>query len=194
MELREVIGRRRSIRFVKTYKPVEPEKIQRMFEAARIASHWGNVQSLKAVAVFRDSASAEVLDAITATVVGWQVKIAPVVIVWYLDPEMVDQQSDRLRELLDIGALGFGDAETKRKGLEEQLIPLFSNLLEHLKMPGMGGIELLGWLREKIHARGSLLPAGELCREVTGAALSIEPYLDYLTTKFGEIYGFDPSA
>ena len=40
----------------------------------------------------------------------------------------------------------------------------------------------------------SLLPAGELCREVTGAALSIEPYLDYLTTKFGEIYGFDPSA
>ena len=53
---------------------------------------------------------------------------------------------------------------------------------------------MLGWLREKVHARGSLLPAGELCREVTGAALSIEPYLDYLTTKFGEIYGFDPSA
>ncbi len=61
MELRETIGRRRSIRFVKTYKPVEPEKIQRMFEAARLASHWGNVQSLKAVAVFRDSAPEEVL-------------------------------------------------------------------------------------------------------------------------------------
>ena len=82
MQLREVIGRRRSIRFVKTYKPVETEKIQCMLEAARIASHWGNVQTLKAVAVFRDSASEEVLDAITATVVGWQVKIAPVVIVW----------------------------------------------------------------------------------------------------------------
>ncbi len=141
MELREVIGRRRSIRFVKTYKPVEPEKIQRMFEAARIASHWGNVQSLKAVAVFRDSAPPELLDAITATVVGWQVKIAPVVIVWYIDPGMVDEQSDRLRELLDIGALGFGDEETKRKGLEEQLIPLFSNLLDALKMPGMGEVD-----------------------------------------------------
>ena len=122
MELREVIGRRRSIRFVKTYKPVEPEKIQCMLEAARMASHWGNLQTLKAIAVFRDTASPDVLDAITATVVGWQVKIAPVVIVWYLDPNMLDEQGDRLRELIDVGALGFGDAETKRKGLEEQLI------------------------------------------------------------------------
>jgi nitroreductase len=141
MELREVIGRRRSIRFVKPYKPVEPEKIQRMFEAARLASHWGNVQSLKAVAVFRDSAAPEVLDAITGTVVGWQVKIAPVVIVWYIDPGMVDEQSDRLRELLEIGALGFGEREVKRKGLEEQLLPLFANLGEHLKAPGLGEVD-----------------------------------------------------
>ena len=41
MELREVIGRRRSIRFLRPYIPVEPEKIQMMFEAARIATHWG---------------------------------------------------------------------------------------------------------------------------------------------------------
>ena len=39
MELREVIGRRRSIRFLRPYMPVEPEKIQMMFEAARIATH-----------------------------------------------------------------------------------------------------------------------------------------------------------
>jgi nitroreductase len=141
MELREVIGRRRSIRFVKPYKPVEPEKIQMMFEAARLASHWGNVQSLKAVAVFRNSAPQHVLDAIRATVVGWQIKIAPVIIVWYIDTAMVDEQSDRLRELLDVGALGFGDMETKRRGLEEQLIPLFSNLLEGMKMPGMGEVD-----------------------------------------------------
>ena len=36
MELLEVIGRRRSIRYLKPYKPVEKEKIQIMFEAARI--------------------------------------------------------------------------------------------------------------------------------------------------------------
>jgi carboxypeptidase Taq len=47
---------------------------------------------------------------------------------------------------------------------------------------------LLGWLREKVHRRGSLLLAGDLCREVTGGSLSPRPYLDYLKSKFGEIY------
>jgi nitroreductase len=56
MELRQVIGNRRSIRFLLPHRPVEPEKIQRMLEAARLASHWGNVQSLRAVVVFKDSA------------------------------------------------------------------------------------------------------------------------------------------
>ena len=56
MELRQVIGNRRSIRFLLPHRPVEPEKIQRMLEAARLASHWGNVQSLRAVAVFKDTA------------------------------------------------------------------------------------------------------------------------------------------
>ena len=70
MELREVMGNRRSIRFLLPHKPVEPEKIQRMLEAARIASHWGNVQSLRAVVVFRDSASEEVIDALMAPDTG----------------------------------------------------------------------------------------------------------------------------
>ena len=68
MQLREVMGRRRSIRFMRPYKMVEPEKIQRMLEAARIASHWGNVGSTRAVVVFRDTAPKEALDAITAPI------------------------------------------------------------------------------------------------------------------------------
>ena len=141
MELREALGRRRSIRFVKPYKNVEPEKIQMMFEAARIASHWGNVQSLGAVAVHRESASQEVLDSLEATIVGWQVRIAPVVIVWYLDPEMVEEQSDRLRQLIDVGALGFGSKEERMKALEEQLIPVFSGIKESLKQPGLNEVD-----------------------------------------------------
>ncbi len=141
MELREVLGRRRSIRFVRTYKPVEPEKIQMMFEAARIASHWGNVQSLGAVAVHRETASQEVLDSLEATIVGWQVRKAPVVIVWYLDPEMVEEQSDRLRQLVDVGALGFGTKEEKKKAVEEQLIPVFTGIKETLKEPGLSEID-----------------------------------------------------
>jgi nitroreductase len=141
MELREVIGRRRSIRFVKPYKAVEPEKIQMMFEAARIATHWGNVQSLRAVAVHRESASQEILDSLKAVVVGWQLRIAPVVIVWYCNPEVVDEQGDRLRELMSVGALGFGDPEAKKKALEEKFLPVFDGIKDYLKQPGLNEID-----------------------------------------------------
>jgi nitroreductase len=139
MELRQVVGRRRSIRFMLPYKPVEPEKIQRMLEAARIASHWGNVQSLRAVVVFKDSAPQEVIDAITAPVAGFQIRIAPVVIVWYLETAAVDEQGDRLRELLRAGALGFG--EGKYDALERQLIPFFDGIRDHLKQPGLSEMD-----------------------------------------------------
>lgn len=139
MELREVIGRRRSTRFLLPYRPVEPEKIQRMLEAARLASHWGNVGSLRAVVVFRDSAPKEVVDSLTAPIAGFQIRLAPVVIVWYLDTEAVDDQSNRLRELLAAGALGFG--EGKKEALERQLLPIFEGIREHLKQPGLGEVD-----------------------------------------------------
>jgi nitroreductase len=139
MELREVIGRRRSTRFLRPYRPVEPEKIQRMLEAARLASHWGNVQSLRAVVVFRDSAPREVVEAITAPIAGFQIRLAPVVIVWYLDTAAVDDQADRLRELLRAGALGFG--EGKEEALEKQLIPIFHSIRDKMKAPGLGEVD-----------------------------------------------------
>jgi len=48
---------------------------------------------------------------------------------------------------------------------------------------------LLYWLREHVHRKGSLLTAAELCRNVTGSTLQVRPFLDYLETKFGPIYG-----
>ena len=139
MELREVIGRRRSIRFLDPERPVEIEKIQRMLEAARLASHWGNVQSLRAVVVMKDTAPQEVVDALQAPVAGYQIRLAPVVIVWYLDTNAVDGQSDRLRELVDCGALGYGD--DKKEALEQTLIPMFNSILDSLKSPGLGEVD-----------------------------------------------------
>jgi nitroreductase len=127
------------MRFLLPYKPVEPEKIQRMLEAARLASHWGNVNSLRAVVVFRDSAPKEVIESITAPIAGFQIRLAPVVIIWYLDTAAVDEQSDRLRELLAVGALGFG--EGKEQALEERLLPIFEGMKERLKQPGIGEID-----------------------------------------------------
>jgi nitroreductase len=139
MELREVIGRRRSIRFMRTYQPVEREKIQRMLEAARLGSFWGNVQALNAVVVERHTATPEVLEALTAPVAGFQIRRAPVVIVWYLDMAAVDEQPHRLRELLEAGALGVGP--NKKEDLETKIIPFFQSILELLKAPGINEMD-----------------------------------------------------
>jgi nitroreductase len=110
-----------------------------MFEAARLASHWGNVSTLRAVAVFKDSAPKAVIDAIVAPVAGYQIRLAPVVIVWYCDTDAVDGQSDRLRDLVRVGALGYG--EGKEEALEKKLLPFFENVLEQLKGPGINELD-----------------------------------------------------
>jgi carboxypeptidase Taq len=48
---------------------------------------------------------------------------------------------------------------------------------------------LLGWLREKIHRHGSKFEPQELVQRVTGSKIDPAPYVRYLRTKFGEIYG-----
>ena len=106
-----------------------------MFEAARIATHWGNVQSLRAVAIHRHSAPQEVLDSLKAVVVGWQLRLAPIVIVSYCNPEAVEEQGDRLRQLMDVGALGFGPEELKRTTVEEKFLPAFKEPKDYLKLP-----------------------------------------------------------
>jgi carboxypeptidase Taq len=49
---------------------------------------------------------------------------------------------------------------------------------------------ITGWLRRNVHARGALLTAPELCRAVTGRALEVTPFLDYLAAKLGQVYDF----
>ncbi|ALQ49843.1 carboxypeptidase Taq [Nitrosomonas ureae] len=44
------------------------------------------------------------------------------------------------------------------------------------------------WLNEKIHRQGRLYTPQELVQRVTGEALSPDHFIDYLTTKYSEIY------
>jgi carboxypeptidase Taq len=48
---------------------------------------------------------------------------------------------------------------------------------------------LLAWLREHIHQHGGKFEPVELLQRVVGGGLSAQPYLRYLESKFGEIYG-----
>jgi carboxypeptidase Taq len=48
------------------------------------------------------------------------------------------------------------------------------------------------WLREKIHRVGRSISAEELMISVTGRPLSAQPFIDYLETKYGELYQLEP--
>jgi carboxypeptidase Taq len=58
---------------------------------------------------------------------------------------------------------------------------------EHVGRGDFGPI--LGWLRERVHAQGFLLPAEDLMRQVTGQQLGHAPFMRYVRAKFGELYG-----
>ncbi|MFQ6613902.1 MAG: hypothetical protein ACE5D1_03580 [Fidelibacterota bacterium] len=49
-------------------------------------------------------------------------------------------------------------------------------------------LELRRWLKTRIHRLGRRKTAPQLIQDLTGAPLSAEPFMDYLETKFSEIY------
>lgn len=106
MEFKQVVGRRRSIRFFEPDKPVEREKIQTILEAARLASCAVNAQWLRAVVVERTSLPRETLDALKTPVSANNLEFAPVHIYFYADLGTVPRSRGApLKQLVDVGAL-----------------------------------------------------------------------------------------
>lgn len=109
MEFKEVVGRRRSIRFYQPWRPVEREKVQTILEAARLASRAVNADFAKAIVLYRDQLSREDLDALKTPTTTVQLDTAPVCIVWFADlsavPRMVEGRAATLKQLVDVGAL-----------------------------------------------------------------------------------------
>ncbi|MFZ0886914.1 MAG: nitroreductase family protein [Candidatus Binataceae bacterium] len=143
MELKEVIGIRRTIRFYNPYRPVEREKIQKMLEAARIASFWGNVQALRAIVMFRGESPQEKWDALVAPLGTSQLKHAPVAILWYWVENAIFNrktgyltQGERLHELVAARVMGV-DEEAEHKALDQFLIPFFRASAEGLLTSGL---------------------------------------------------------
>ncbi len=50
---------------------------------------------------------------------------------------------------------------------------------------------LLGWLRENVHGQGSKFEPAELLKRATGSELDAGPYIRYLNSKFGALYGLE---
>jgi nitroreductase len=126
MELKEVIGRRRSIRIFAPYRPVERAKIQKMLEAARRASCAGNVMNIRAVVIWRDKAPQKLLDLFKLPISYQQMQTAPVFILWYNECMAYEGQRwvDCVTELAETRRLG-ADLKLTLEEIKAKLAPMF---------------------------------------------------------------------
>ena len=133
MELKEVLGRRRSIRFYLPHRPVEREKVQKMLEAARRSSCVGNVNNTNAIVIWRDDASPELMKAITPPLGYQQMQTAPAFIFFYANTEAydVDNWIPALLDLADQRRIGVNPEETKEQ-INTILQPLFGALWKEM--------------------------------------------------------------
>lgn len=105
MEYKQVVGDRSTIRFFEPNKPVEPEKIQIMLEAANRSSRAVNADFTKAVVCYRDELGDDVRERLKTPTTTVQFDLAPIAIFWYGDLTFGEGGQDRLKELVDLGAL-----------------------------------------------------------------------------------------
>jgi nitroreductase len=127
MELKEVLGRRRTIRFYLPFRPVERAKVQKMLEAARHASCVGNVNSARAVVIWKEQASEALVKAITPPLGYQQMQTAPCFILWYHDKNAyeINKWVQDLKDLADQRRIG-ADAEATKALIDRTLKPVFS--------------------------------------------------------------------
>jgi len=126
MQLKEVLGRRRTIRFFLPFRPVEREKIQKMLEAARHASCVGNVMNTRAVVIWKDQAAPELIKAITPPLGYQQMQTAPVFILWYNETAAyeIEKWINDLYGLADTRRIG-SDVAATRAQIDKGLRPAF---------------------------------------------------------------------
>jgi nitroreductase len=126
VELKEVIGRRRTIRFFLPHRPVERSKVQMMLEAARRASCAGNVMNARAIVIWRDQAPEKIIKAIAPRIGYQQMHTAPVFLFWYSESAVYigDAWPDAVLKLADTRRIGV-EVEATRQEINEKLRPVF---------------------------------------------------------------------
>ncbi len=105
MEFKEVIGTRRSTRWLKPWRPVEREKIQVMFEAANRASRSVNADYPRALVVNRSDLKPEVIESLKNPTTTVELDLAPTYIFWYFDKDYIFGAQERLKQLVQHHAL-----------------------------------------------------------------------------------------
>jgi carboxypeptidase Taq len=101
--------------------------------------------------------------------------------------EIADHRTGALQDIhWCMGALGYFPTYTLGKLYAAMLWSAVRRDLPDLDTLLAGGEfePLLSWLRTHVHARGSVLPAADLCREITGHELRADDFVAYLAGKY----------
>jgi carboxypeptidase Taq len=67
-----------------------------------------------------------------------------------------------------------------------QALAAHPDIPSHIEQGEFGTLHT--WLKSNIYDHGSKFTANELIEQVTGGSLTIDPYINYLRTKYGELY------
>jgi nitroreductase len=131
VEFKRVVGTRRSVRWLKPWRPVEREKIQVILEAANRASRSMNADYPRALVVQRDEVDPEVREALRNPTTSVELDLAPTYIFWYVDLDYIKGAQDRLKELVRQHALtpshGWSEAYVDRFLWPQVLAPIAEN-------------------------------------------------------------------
>lgn len=145
MELKAVIGWRRSIRFFDPWREVEREKIQAILEAVYRAPRVLEVDFLRLVVVFRDRLTAEQMQILKTPTTTAQLDMAPVYVFFFADIEALEAAAggDNFRELMRLGVLNVSHGWRDRF-VAETATPYLRAVLDAedklpLRMPAAGG-------------------------------------------------------
>lgn len=143
MQFKQVIGRRRTIRFYLPFRPVERSKIQKMLEAARRSSCVGNVNSARAIVIWKDKATPELLKAITAPLGYQQMHTAPCFILWYHDKAAyeINKWIQDLHNLADTRRIGT-DVEETKADIDRMLRPIFGSSWQMMAVAPLAFMDL----------------------------------------------------
>jgi carboxypeptidase Taq len=109
-----------------------------------------------------------------------------------LGMEVPDDRRGCLQDIhWSFGGVGYFPTYTLGNLYAAQFLKTARNALPDLDRDMARGSfhSLLFWLRENIHRHGRRYRAPELCRRVTGAKLSAQPFLDELSDRHGKLYG-----
>ncbi len=126
MDYKQLLGRRRTIRFFLPFRPVERAKVQKMLEAARRSSCVGNVNNTRGIVIWKEDASEKLIKAITPPLGYQQMQTAPCFILWYHDTAAyeIEKWIGDLNNLAETRRIGTDVAETKGD-IERVLRPIF---------------------------------------------------------------------